>query len=131
MTPEELDRIRGNGFVVSTNEDPDLFDFFKQKFLAANPDLSKSSAANKKVLKALEDFVVFCKARILANPPVTFTYMDRGMAIQFADYTRTLLVNNNENLQKAVVGIDINTAARGQAGPNVFQQVDLSVPITR
>lgn len=131
MTPEELQRIRNNGFVVNTNDDPDLFDSFKQMFLAANPDCARNTVANKKSLKMLDDFVLFCKKSILTNPPVTFTYMDKGLAIQFTDYTRRVLVHNTEELQKQISAIDINSAAKGNAGPNVFQQVDVSVPITR
>jgi hypothetical protein len=131
MTPEELQRIRGNGFIVNTNDDPDLFDAFKQKFIESNPDLSKNTAANKKLNKLLDDFVLFCKKSILSNPPVTFTYMDRGLAIQFTDYTRRVLVHNTEDLQKQINAIDINSAGKVNSGPNVFQQIDVSVPITR
>lgn len=131
MTPEELQRIRGNGFIVNTNDDPDLFDSFKQKFIEGNSDLSKNTAASKKLNKLLDDFVLFCKKSILSNPPVTFTYMDRGLAIQFTDYTRRVLVHNTEDLQKQISAIDINSAGKVNSGPNVFQQIDVSVPITR
>jgi hypothetical protein len=131
MTPEELNSLRSQGFVVNTNDDPDFFDSLFQGFVSSNEELKKSTAANKKVISVLEQFVIFAKNKLVQNPPVTITYLDRGLALQFSDYTRSVLVNNKDQVQKPGQYVAITESAKASSGPMTFKQVDASIPITR
>jgi hypothetical protein len=131
MTPEELNNLRSQGFIVNTNDDPDFFDSLFQGFLASSDDLKKPTAANKKIINVLEQFVIFAKNKLVQNPPVTITYLDRGLALQFSDYTRAVLVNNKDQVQKPGQSVAITESAKSGAGPVIFKQVDASIPITR
>ena len=129
MTPEELANLKSMGFVVTTNEDPDFFDSMVSKFISANPHLTK--AANKKLRDILEQFVVFTKDTLAANPPSAITYLDRGLALQFADYTRSILLDNRPKTQSSGKAVVITDSDRSSGGPITFKQVDTSIQITR
>ena len=130
MTPEEMAALKAQGFVVSTQDDPDFFDMLTNKFLESKPELTKASATNKKFLSGIKEFIDFCKNQLLDNPPVTMTYLDKGLALQFSDYTRSVLVNNTDRQIKPVKSVVITDSDR-KGGPLVFKQVDTSIPITR
>jgi len=130
MTPEEMAALKSQGFIVSTQDDPDFFDMLLNKFLENRTDLVKQNAANKKLLTGIRDFIDFCKSQLLSNPPVTMTYLDNGLALQFADYTRSVLVNNTDRQVNSVKSVVITDSDR-KGGPQVFKQVDASIPITR
>jgi hypothetical protein len=127
MTPEELNTLKSQGFIVSTNEDQDFFDSLKFKFLISNP---LSGKADKKALKVLEDFIQFSKKQLVDNPPTTMTFLDSGLALQFADYTRVVLVDTKTLRDAPASSVSISDSDR-KGGPIVYRQVDTSVPITR
>jgi len=130
MTPKELDSLRSQGFIVNTNEDPDFFDSLFQGFVSSSEEFSKSTAANIKVIGVLEKFIIYAKNKLVANPPVTITYMDRGLALQFADYTRSVLVNNKDEVKKPYQYVAITETGKQAYGPMTIKQVDASMPIT-
>lgn len=127
MTPEERNTLKSQGFIVSTNEDPDFFDSLKFKFLASNP---LSGKTDKKAIKVLEDFIQFSKKQLVDNPPTTMTFLDAGLALQFADYTRAVLVDTKTLRDAPASSIAISDSDR-KGGPIAYRQVDTSVPITR
>lgn len=130
MTPKELDSLRSQGFIVNTNEDPDFFDSLFQGFVSSSEEFSKNTAANIKAINAIEKFLLFAKNKLVSNPPVTITYMDRGLALQFADYTRSVLVNNKDEVQRPSQYVAITESAKQPYGPTAIKQVDASMPIT-
>lgn len=125
MTPEEMQALKSQGFGITTNEDLDLFDSMMVRYLSGLKD-----TARKQKAKAIEEFVGFCKQQLLDNPPVTMTFLDNGLALQLADYSRVVLVNavdKGAGKSSAVVITD----AEKKGGPVVYRQIDTSVPITR
>ncbi len=128
MTPEELNSLKGQGFIVTTNSDPDFFESLAAKFLNANPHLTKPS--NKKTREGVEAFVNFCKEALTDNPPIATTYLDNGLALQFADYTRVVLVNNR-TVPTSPGAVVITGYDKPNQGPTTFKQVDASIQITR
>lgn len=128
MTPEELNSLKNQGFVVTTNSDPDFFESLSNKFFASNPHMSKP--ANKKLREGVSAFVAFCREALSENPPIATTYLDNGLAFQFSDYTRVVLVHNKAT-QDRPTAVAINTYDKPNPGPVTFKQVDTSVPITR
>lgn len=130
MTPKELEALRSQGFNITTKDDPDLLDGMLVRYVDANPGLAKDTAANKKSLASIKSFIDFVKRQLIDNPPITMTFLDRGLALQFADYSRTVLVDTStvDNTKAASISI---TDSERKGGPVVFRQVDTSVPITR
>lgn len=130
MTPKELESLRSQGFNITTKDDPDLLDGMLVRYVDANPGLAKDTAANKKSLASVKSFIDFVKRQLIDNPPITMTFLDRGLALQFADYSRTVLVDTStvDNTKAASISI---TDSERKGGPVVFRQVDTSVPITR
>lgn len=130
MTTKELEALRAQGFNITTKDDPDLLDGMLIKYLEENPALAKETAANKKALASVKSFMDFVKRKLIDNPPITMTFLDRGLALQFADYSRTVLVDTStvEPVKSSAVSI---TDSERKGGPVVFRQVDTSVPITR
>jgi hypothetical protein len=131
MTPEELNSLKSQGFIVSTSEDPDFFDLLLKQYLETSPTSSKNTAAAKKELKAISDFIEFSKRQLLKNPPVTMTFLDKGMALQFADYSRVILVDSAKITSKNNIDVAINSTGLNNREQQSFRQVDTSVPITR
>lgn len=125
MTPEEMQALKSQGFGITTNEDLDLFDSMMLRFMAGQ----KGSTAKQKG-KAVQEFVDFCKQELLKNPPVTMTFLDNGLALQLADYSRVVLVNAVEKSNNKASSVVI-TDAEKKGGPVVYRQIDTSVPITR
>jgi nitrate reductase assembly molybdenum cofactor insertion protein NarJ len=113
---KELEAYKNAGFKVYTNEDPDFFDLMLKKYLESKEE-------------EVEAFVHFIKSKLLENPPATFTYLDKGLALQFADYTRVVFVDQSTVNKDKTSSIEINAPSR-QGGPIVFRQVDTSIPIT-
>jgi Ni,Fe-hydrogenase maturation factor len=58
------------------------------------------------------------------------TFLDNGLALQMADYSRVVLVNAVDNSNNKTGSVVI-TDAEKKGGPVVYRQVDTSVPITR
>lgn len=131
MTPEELNSLKSQGFIVSTSEDPDFFDLLLKQYLQTGTSASKGTATAKKELKAISDFIEFSKKQLLANPPVTMTFLDKGMALQFADYSRVILVDSSNITSKNNIDVAINSTGLNNREQQAFRQVDTSVPITR
>jgi hypothetical protein len=131
MTPEELNALKSQGFVVSTAEDPDFFDSLFIKYLKTDAEITKNTAASKKSKKALIDFIDFCKRQLLDNPPVTMSFLDKGMALQFSDYSRVILVDSEKVASKNNISVAISSAEGAATGQQAFRQVDTSIPITR
>jgi hypothetical protein len=125
MTPEEMQALKSQGFGITTNEDLDLFDSMMARFMVGQ----KGTSAKQKA-KAIQEFVSFCKEELLKNPPVTMTFLDNGLALQLADYTRVVLVNAVEKSNSRASSVTI-TDAEKKGGPVVYRQIDTSVPITR
>lgn len=125
MTPEEMQALKAQGFGITTNEDLDLFDSMMFKYLSGMKETTK-----KQKSKAIQEFVAFCKQQLLSNPPVTMTFLDNGLALQMADYSRVVLVNAANNVNNKTGSVVI-TDAEKRGGPVVYRQVDTSVPITR
>ena len=124
MTPEEMQALKSQGFGVTTNEDLDLFDSMI-KYLSAMKETVKKQKA-----KPIQEFVAFCKQQLLSNPPVTMTFLDNGLALQMADYSRVVLVNAVDNGNNKTGSVVITDSDK-KGGPIVYRQVDTSVPITR
>jgi hypothetical protein len=125
MTPEEMQALKSQGFGITTNEDLDLFDSMMARFMSGQ----KATSAKQKA-KAIQEFVAFCKEELLKNPPVTMTFLDNGLALQLADYSRVVLVNAVEKSNNKASSVTI-TDAEKKGGPVVYRQIDTSVPITR
>jgi hypothetical protein len=125
MTPEEMQALKSQGFGITTNEDLDLFDSMMARFMSGQ----KGTSAKQKA-KAIQEFVAFCKEELLKNPPVTMTFLDNGLALQLADYSRVVLVNAVEKSNNKASSVTI-TDAEKKGGPVVYRQIDTSVPITR
>jgi len=125
MTPEEMQALKSQGFGVTTNEDLDLFDSMMIKYLSGMKETVKKQKA-----KPIQEFVAFCKQQLLSNPPVTMTFLDNGLALQMADYSRVVLVNAVDNGNNKTGSVVI-TDSEKKGGPVVYRQVDTSVPITR
>jgi hypothetical protein len=125
---KELEAYKNAGFKVYTNEDPDFFDLMLKKYLESKED-KKETPTSKKLKQEVEAFVHFIKSKLLENPPATFTYLDKGLALQFADYTRVVFVDQSTVNKDKTSSIEINAPSR-QGGPIVFRQVDTSIPIT-
>lgn len=131
MTPEELASLKSQGFIVSTSEDPDFFDLLLRQYLQTDTSATKGTAAAKKELKAISEFIQFSKNQLLKNPPVTMTFLDKGMALQFADYSRVILVDSSNITSKNNIDVAINNTGLNSREQQTFRQVDTSVPITR
>jgi len=58
------------------------------------------------------------------------TFLDNGLALQLADYSRVVLVNAVEKSNNKASSVTI-TDAEKKGGPVVYRQIDTSVPITR
>jgi hypothetical protein len=130
MTPKEIETLKAQGFNITTKDDPDLLDSMLAKYLDSNPDLAKGTPASKKALSSIKSFIDFVKGRLIDNPPITMTFLDRGLALQFADYTRIVLVDTSTVDTTRTASVSITDSDR-KGGPVVFRQVDTSVPINR
>jgi len=80
---KELEAYKNAGFKVYTNEDPDFFDLMLKRYLESK-EAQKETPTSKKLKQEVEAFVHFIKSKLLENPPATFTYLDKGLALQFA-----------------------------------------------
>lgn len=129
MTPEETAALRSQGFGITTNSDPDLFESFLQRYMSVC-SFPKNAAQKKAQQEQLQNFVNFCKEQLIANPPIAMTFLDNGMALQFQDYSRIVLVKAPEKGNNSSGAVAIAEADK-KGGPIVYRQIDTSVPITR
>lgn len=129
MTPEETAALRSQGFGITTNSDPDLFESFLNKYTAVC-SFPKNAAQKRAQQEQLQSFVDFCRSQLISNPPIAMTFLDNGMALQFQDYSRIVLVKAPEKGNNGSGAVSISEADK-RGGPIVYRQVDTSVPITR
>lgn len=129
MTPEETAALKSQGFGITTNSDPDLFELLLQRY-SAQASFPKAAVPRKACQSQLENFVNFCKNQLIANPPIAMTFLDNGMALQFQDYSRVVLVKAPEKGNNSSGSVSMAEADK-KGGPIVYRQIDTSVPITR
>lgn len=150
MDKASVTRLREEwGFVITDDRDPDLlgwlFNLFLEHLDAENAAAAAAKPAEAAGIRAeagadpgpgwVKDFVEFARARLRENPPMTMTYLPRGIAVQLQNYQQLVLVEPAEDAPdtgdtRAKGAVGITTANRGGGGIPGFQQRDAAVQVT-
>lgn len=143
MDQASVKRLREEwGFVITDDRDPDLLGWLFNAYLdhvqgavdlvPADSPLQDPLASN---FAAIKHFIEFAREKLRENPPMTMTYLPRGIAVQLQNYQQLVLVEPKEDAPdtgdtraKGVVGV--TTANRGGGGVPGFRQTDSAVPVT-
>jgi hypothetical protein len=132
---------RDYGFVVSTEEDPDLLQYLINCYLndqqpaVGEPDDHAEALRTK--MAVLKEFVEHARKTLRANPPISMTYLYHGLGIQLSNQQFLPFVapedgkkepSRNDTRAKGVV--EVTTASQRGGGMRGMMQVPTDVPVT-
>lgn len=154
MDPKTIESLRRDfGFVVSTDQDPDLLQYLvncfldefgkEQDQLAALVKTGLVSQAEadlsiKLTVTVLKQFVEHARKTLRANPPISMTYLHHGLGIQLSNHQFLPFVDPEDpkkkepgkNDTRAKGAVEVTTASQRGGGMRGMVQVPTDVPVT-
>ena len=137
MDAKQLQAIREQfGFIVSTDKDPDLLGYLVNAFMedAAKDGGEVDPLEAQRLVGFLNKFVEHARETLRQNPPVTLTYMERGLSVQLQNYQYLTLVEpkKEEEKPKKPVRMDapITEASNRGGGMRGMIWRDTTTPVT-
>jgi len=142
IDPKMLESLRRDfGFVVSTDQDPDLLQYLVNCYLndqqppAGEPDDHAEAFRTK--MAVLKEFVEHARKTLRANPPISMTYLQHGLGIQLSNHQFLPFVDPENNKKepgkndtRAKGAVEVTTASSRGGGMRGMVQVPTDVPVT-
>jgi len=141
IDPKMLESLRRDfGFVVSTDQDPDLLQYLVNCYL---DDLQKQMDGGafpvdlEGHIRILKSFVEHARKTLRANPPISMTYLQNGLGIQLSNHQFLPFVDPEnakkepgKNDTRAKGAVEVTTASQRGGGMRGMVQVPTDVPVT-
>lgn len=141
MDKDSVKRLREQwGFVITDERDPDLlgwlFNAFlddQQEKLAALPVGADTLAAA--ALLGIKSFIEFARTKLRDNPPMTMSYLPRGIALMLQNHQQIVLVEPAEDAApndstQAGGAVPVTNFSRRGGGPPGHPQKSTDAPVT-
>lgn len=131
------------GFVITDERDPDLLGWLFNAFLDAEQETVDATAAAggadqvdaTRLAGYVRKFIEFARTKLRDNPPMTMSYLPRGIALMLQNHQQIVLVEPaedaipNDSIQAAGAVAVTNFSRRG-GGPPGHPQKDTAAPVT-
>lgn len=141
IDPKMLESLRRDfGFVVSTDQDPDLLQYLVNCYL---DDLQKQMDGGAFLVdleghvRILKAFVEHARNTLRTNPPISMTYLQHGLGIQLSNHQFLPFVDPPEgkkepgkNDVRAKGAVEVTTASQRGGGMRGMVQMPTDVPVT-
>jgi hypothetical protein len=141
IDPKMLESLRRDfGFVVSTDQDPDLLQYLVNCYL---DDLQQKMNDGQFPVdleghvRILKNFVEHARQTLRANPPISMTYLQNGLGIQLSNHQFLPFVDPpdgkkepGKNDVRAKGAVEVTTASQRGGGMRGMIQRPTDVPVT-
>lgn len=132
---------RDFGFIVSTDQDPDLLQYLVNCYLDdAQPPVGEPgdhAEALRTKMSVLKEFVEHARKTLRTNPPISMTYLQHGLGIQLSNHQFLPFVDPEngkkepgKNDVRARGAVEVTTASNRGGGMRGMSQRPTDVPVT-
>lgn len=142
IEPSLLKSLRQDfGFIVSTDQDPDLLQYLVNCYLDDNQPAPEEPADHAEALRTkmavLKEFVEHARKTLRGNPPISMTYLNNGLGIQLSNHQFLPFVDPvdgkkapGRNDTRATGTASVTNASQRGGGMRGMEQRPTDVPVT-